>query len=67
MRIIIHDPLYRLRIYDPTLTVEAVAGRVGYTSPYAFSKAFKRLTGQAPSEIRRNPPKSGQQSNDIWQ
>ncbi|MBC7870335.1 MAG: AraC family transcriptional regulator [Chitinophagaceae bacterium] len=37
---------------NPMLTVEAVALRVGYTSPYAFSKAFKRLIGLAPSDFR---------------
>lgn len=34
---------------DPTLTIEHVARRVGYSSPFAFSKAFKRLTGIPPS------------------
>lgn len=34
------------------LTIEEIATRVGYTSPYAFSKAFKRLVGVSPSEYR---------------
>lgn len=38
---------------DDSLTVEQVAQRVGYTSPFAFSKACKRLTGSAPSAYRR--------------
>jgi len=41
-----------LLIDNPMLTVEAVALRVDYTSPYAFSKAFKRLIGVAPSDFR---------------
>jgi AraC-like DNA-binding protein len=35
------------------VTIEEIAARVGYTSPYAFSKAFKRLVGIAPTDYRR--------------
>lgn len=34
-------------------TVDAVAGRVGYGSEYAFSKAFKRELGVPPARYRR--------------
>ena len=36
----------------PGLTVEAVAHRVGYANPFAFSVAFKRLRGQSPARFR---------------
>ncbi len=35
-----------------------IAGRVGYTSRLAFSKAFKRLTGVTPSRYRRQARES---------
>lgn len=38
----------------PELTVEAVARRVGYANPFAFSVAFKRIRGHAPSVYRTN-------------
>jgi AraC-like DNA-binding protein len=38
---------------DPDLTLAAVARRIGYGSPYAFSVAFKRVRGVSPSEFRR--------------
>jgi AraC-like DNA-binding protein len=34
-------------------TVDAIAGRVGYGSEYAFSKAFKRELGLPPARYRR--------------
>ena len=33
-------------------TIAAVASEVGYSTPYAFSTAFKRLMGVSPSEFR---------------
>jgi transcriptional regulator GlxA family with amidase domain len=33
--------------------METIAGRVGYSSEYAFSKAFKREIGLAPAHYRR--------------
>lgn len=38
---------------DMYLTVEQLARRLGYTSPFAFSKAFKRLMHQSPTNFRR--------------
>ncbi len=35
------------------LPIEAVAQRLGYTSQAAFSRAFKRITGQPPGASRR--------------
>lgn len=40
-------------INQPELTIEDIAQRVGYSSAYAFSKAFKRLLGVPPSNYRR--------------
>ncbi len=37
---------------DPEATVTAVARRVGYTSPFTFSTAFKRAYGHSPSRHR---------------
>jgi AraC-like DNA-binding protein len=39
---------------DPTLTVEAVASRVGYTDPANFTRAFRKWTGSTPSMFRSN-------------
>jgi AraC-like DNA-binding protein len=41
----------RLAASDDTL--ESVAAQVGYADAFALSKAFKRLTGRAPSDWRR--------------
>jgi AraC-like DNA-binding protein len=38
---------------DGITSVGAIAGRVGYTSPFTFSTAFKRRYGTSPSEYRR--------------
>ncbi|MGW1222511.1 hypothetical protein ACWD6Z_28950, partial [Streptomyces californicus] len=40
-------------------TVEAVARRVGYSTPFAFSSAFKRVRGVSPQEFRGGPPGDG--------
>jgi AraC family transcriptional regulator, alkane utilization regulator len=37
---------------NPQMSIEQIAAQVSYTSPYAFSKAFKRLVGVSPSEYR---------------
>ncbi len=37
---------------EPGATVTTVAEQVGYTSPYAFSTAFKRVRGISPSQHR---------------
>ena len=39
-------------LLDPTTTVAAVARRVGYTSPFTFSTAFKRHHGHTPTTHR---------------
>ncbi|MFJ1776753.1 AraC family transcriptional regulator [Streptomyces anulatus] len=36
-------------------TVEAVARKVGYSTPFAFSAAFKRVRGVSPQEYRGSP------------
>lgn len=38
---------------DPAATVEQVALGVGYASPYAFSKTFKRWLGLSPTDYRQ--------------
>jgi AraC-like DNA-binding protein len=38
---------------DSKLTVEAIARRVGYTSSFAFSNAFKRSLGHPPGSYRQ--------------
>lgn len=40
------------RLRDTDDTVEAVAAAVGYTSPHAFSRAFRRARGLPPGEFR---------------
>ncbi|MFI1223332.1 MULTISPECIES: AraC family transcriptional regulator [unclassified Streptomyces] len=37
-------------------TVEAVARKVGYSTPFAFSAAFKRVRGVSPQEFRGSGP-----------
>jgi AraC-like DNA-binding protein len=37
---------------EPQATLESVARRVGYASPYALSLAFKRVRGLSPREYR---------------
>ena len=39
---------------QPGSTVSAVAERVGYATPYAFSSAFKRMRGVSPQEFRES-------------
>jgi len=51
----------RMRLASQWLTqdkqpIEAVALRLGYTSQAAFSRAFKRVTGQAPGASRHTSP-----------
>jgi len=35
------------------MSIETVAQRLGYTSQAAFSRAFKRITGQSPGASRQ--------------
>jgi len=48
---------YRMGIAKQLLTQDAnldtVAGAVGYTDPFHFSKSFKQATGMSPSEYRK--------------
>ena len=41
------------RLRDSTDSVEAIARDVGYTSEYAFNRAFRRHRGQPPGRYRR--------------
>ncbi|MGX9178960.1 AraC family transcriptional regulator [Mesorhizobium sp. BHbdii] len=40
-------------LLDPSLTIPAIAARLGYASEAAFSRAFKRTTGNPPGQLRR--------------
>ena len=40
------------RLRDSTDSLEQVARSVGYTSVYAFSRAFSRLRGEPPGQYR---------------
>ncbi len=42
------------RLRDTTEPVETIARSVGYTSEYAFNRAFSRHRGQPPGRLRRN-------------
>jgi AraC-like DNA-binding protein len=52
-----------LRQSDESL--DAVAGRVGYTSEFAFAKAFKREYGLAPGRYRRQAPVSTPRNPEL--
>ncbi|MCX4091382.1 AraC family transcriptional regulator [Nocardia sp. alder85J] len=41
---------------DTTDPLSAIAGRVGYANPYAFSNAFKKEFGAPPGRYRENHP-----------
>ena len=43
-------------LHDPTLGLKEVSSRVGYDSVSAFSAAFKRYSGSAPGDFRRQDP-----------
>jgi AraC-like DNA-binding protein len=44
---------------ETDLPIESVAARVGYGSPFAFGKAFKRSMGDAPGAYRRAHREAG--------
>ncbi|MEU2944929.1 helix-turn-helix transcriptional regulator [Nocardiopsis alba] len=48
---------------DTDLSVEEIASRVGYGSPFALSHAFRRAHGEAPLRYRRlRRPGAGEDS-----
>lgn len=59
----LHDTVGLLTRTDDT--VEAVAAAVGYSSPHAFSRAFRRARGLSPSEFRTNARAVGRISRRI--
>ncbi|MEI2778833.1 MAG: AraC family transcriptional regulator [Tetrasphaera sp.] len=44
----------KLMLLDPTLPIDTVAGRVGFTDAKYFARVFKQLAGAAPSAYRRD-------------
>jgi AraC-like DNA-binding protein len=50
--------LARDHLRSGELTLTQVAGRIGYTSPYAFAAAFRRHHGQPPGRWRRDEESS---------
>ncbi|MFE2192639.1 cupin domain-containing protein [Streptomyces olivaceus] len=44
--------LASVRLRDTDEPVESISGAVGYSSPHAFSRAFRRARGTAPGEYR---------------
>jgi AraC-like DNA-binding protein len=60
-RILVQDVrrhLARRYLQDGGLTVDEVSRLLGYSEPAAFSRAFKRWTGQSPSACRVAPRSS---------
>ncbi|ANP49591.1 AraC-like DNA-binding protein [Streptomyces griseochromogenes] len=47
------------------LTMRQVAGRTGYTSEFAFAKAFKREYGVAPGQYRRGAARAHRTDPDV--
>lgn len=45
-------------LLEPDTTLESVARRVGYSSAFALSTAFKRVRGISPQEYRRTSSSS---------
>lgn len=43
----------RLLLAEPHLSISQIADTVGYEDPSAFSRAFRRVTGQSPQECRQ--------------
>ena len=38
---------------DPTMNINEISMRVGYTDTFTFSKAFKRHFGSSPTDYRK--------------
>ena len=38
---------------DPSLTIDQVSGKLGFSSPTYFSRTFRKQTGETPSEFRK--------------
>ncbi len=38
---------------DPSLTIDQVSGKLGFSSPTYFSRTFRKHTGETPSEFRK--------------
>ncbi|MBU8895311.1 AraC family transcriptional regulator [Corallococcus sp. M34] len=47
------------RLRDTQEGLAAIAGHVGYTSEFAFNRAFRRIIGVPPGEYRRSQPREG--------
>lgn len=47
-----------LLVDQKAATIAEVARAVGYSEPFGFSAAFKRIRGSNPSEFRRVTPAS---------
>lgn len=48
------------RLGDRRLSLARAAEQVGYTSEFAFAKAFKRVTGRTPGVYRRSLRTAGE-------
>lgn len=54
--------LATLWIESQRMTVSEAAGRLGYASDAAFSRAFKRVVGAPPSDVRKRSARTTQRS-----
>ena len=54
-----------LLLVDPGMNVKEVAGALGFSSEFYFSKFFKRLSGMSPSEYRRRSHRVLSPENDM--
>ena len=60
-----HQIFHRIRmqrvlehLHDPTLTLDTIAVRVGFSSASALSRAVKGHFGQSPRQVRKRGPAS---------
>ena len=54
-----------LLLVDPEINVKEVAGALGFSSEFYFSKFFKRLSGMSPSEYRQRSHRVFCPENDM--